>query len=187
MPYIRTIEPEEAEGQLKEVYDDILQKRGKLAEVHKLQSLNPQSIVDHRELYMTVMFGSSPLKRAQREMMAVVVSRANDCLYCQKHHGAALEHFWKDESLVEAFRKDPSSVELSKVDRTLCSLADELTRDPASEDREAWIKELQDQGLSDRAILDATLVVSYFNFVNRLVMGLGVELEADEGKGYRYD
>ncbi len=187
MAYIRTIEPEEAEGQLKEVYDDILKKRGKLAEVHKLQSLNPQSIVDHMDLYMTVMFGSSPLKRAQREMMAVVVSNVNDCVYCQKHHAAALEHFWKDEALVEAFRKDPSSIELSGVDRSLCTLAETITQDPASNERERLVHELQEQGLPDRAVLDATLVVSYFNFVNRLVMGLGVELEADEGKGYNYE
>lgn len=187
MAYIRTIEPEDAEGQLKEVYDEILQKRGKLAEIHKLQSLNPQSIVDHMDLYMTVMFGSSPLKRAQREMMAVVVSKVNDCRYCQKHHGAALEHFWKDADSVEAFRNDPFSVELRPVDRALCSAADEMTRNPASEKREALVLELRDQGLTDRAVLDATLVVSYFNFVNRMVMGLGVELEADEGKGYRYE
>ncbi len=187
MAYIRIIEPEEAEGELKEIYDDLIQKRGKLAEIHKLQSLNPRSIVDHMDLYMTIMFGSSPLKRPQREMIAVMVSRENDCRYCQKHHGAALEHYWKDEGTVESFRQEPSSVELSHTDRALCEMARTLTRDPSSSKREAHIEELRSLGLSDRAVLDATLVVSYFNFVNRLVLGLGVELEADEGKGYVYE
>lgn len=187
MPYIRTIEHEEAEGELKRIYDDLVGKRGKLAEIHKLQSLNPQSIVDHMDLYMTIMFGSSPLKRKQREMMAVVVSRANDCLYCQKHHGAALEHYWKDADMVEAFRKDPSSVELSDLDRCLCELAEDLTLRPGSGEREAQVEKLRELGASDRAILDAELVIAYFNFVNRLVLGLGVELEDDEGKGYRYE
>ena len=41
-------------------------------------------------------------------------------------------------------------------------------------------------GLSDKAILDATLVVSYFNFVNRMVLGLGVNLESNQAKGYNY-
>ncbi|MBK5192462.1 MAG: peroxidase, partial [Flavobacteriaceae bacterium] len=36
------------------------------------------------------------------------------------------------------------------------------------------------------AILDATLVVSYFNFVNRMVLTLGVEIETDEGENYKY-
>ncbi len=41
-------------------------------------------------------------------------------------------------------------------------------------------------GLSDAAILDATLVISYFNFVNRIVLSLGVDIEQDSGKGYKY-
>lgn len=47
-------------------------------------------------------------------------------------------------------------------------------------------EELRQYGLSDSAILDATLVVSYFNFVNRMVLNLGVELEEDAGKNYKY-
>jgi|TARA_B110000196_G_scaffold127455_1_gene110556 hypothetical protein len=39
----------------------------------------------------------------------------------------------------------------------------------------------------DRAILDAALVVGYFNFVNRIVLSLGVYLEQDEGQGYKYE
>jgi alkylhydroperoxidase family enzyme len=49
------------------------------------------------------------------------------------------------------------------------------------------VEKLRELGASDRAILDADLVIAYFNFVNRLVLGLGVELEDDEGKGYRYE
>jgi hypothetical protein len=50
MAFIEVIEHEQAEGKLKEVYDDLLSSRGKLAEVHKIQSLNPQSIIDHMNL-----------------------------------------------------------------------------------------------------------------------------------------
>ena len=41
-------------------------------------------------------------------------------------------------------------------------------------------------GLDDRAILDACQVVAYFNFVNRIAQGLGVEFSADEVRGYKY-
>lgn len=44
MPFIKVIEHTEAEGELKLIYDDLVYKRGKLAEVHKIQSLNPESI-----------------------------------------------------------------------------------------------------------------------------------------------
>ena len=77
MSRIQVIQPEDAEGRLKEIYTEIAQKRGQLAEVHKIQSLRPESIVKHIDLYMEIMFSKSELSRAQREMMAVVVSMAN--------------------------------------------------------------------------------------------------------------
>ncbi len=186
MPYIDVIQPEDAEGELKEIYEDLRKKRGKLAEIHKIQSLNPESIVRHMDLYMTVMFGRSPLKRYQREMMAVVVSAANKCRYCQLHHGEALNHFWKDEEKIEALRNNYERVDLESVDRLLCKLSWELTRTP-EKINEKTIIELKDAGLDDRAVLDATLVIGYFNFVNRIVIGLGVETDPEELKGYRYE
>lgn len=73
MAYIETIDENNAEGLLGEIYQNLINTRGKIAEVHKIQSLNPKSIVNHMDLYMTIMFGKSPLKRPQREMIAVVV------------------------------------------------------------------------------------------------------------------
>ena len=82
MPYIDVIGGDDATGELAEVYAEITEKRGRLSQVLMIQSLNPQSIRDHLNLYMTVMFSRSPLKRAQRELIAVIVSLANDCPYC---------------------------------------------------------------------------------------------------------
>ncbi|RMG27867.1 MAG: peroxidase [Bacteroidetes bacterium] len=186
MPHIQIIEPEQAEGRLREIYDKLIESRGKLAEVHKIQSLNPETIVRHIDLYMSIMFGQSPLKRVQREMMAVVVSKANECVYCQVHHAEAVQHYWKDETRVQQLRQDYTRLELSPADRALCDYAWRLTREPGRANEEVLIQPLRAQGFSDRAILDATLVVSYFNFVNRIVLALGVPLEAAPG-GYRYD
>ncbi len=187
MPYIKVIQHDEAEGRLLEIYDDLVKKRGKLAEIHKIQSLNPESILNHMDLYMTIMFGQSPLRRYQREMMAVIVSAGNKCNYCVTHHGEALNHFWKDQSKVDQLARDWKSLELSDSDKALCQYAQDLTVDPSSLDEEKQIDQLKQTGLEERAILDAALVIAYFNFVNRIVMGLGVELEVDGGKGYQYD
>ncbi|MFP3960468.1 MAG: peroxidase-related enzyme, partial [Spirochaetaceae bacterium] len=183
---IQVIQPEEAEGRLAEIYNELEKSRGKIAEVHKIQSLNPETITNHMDLYLNVMFGKSPLSRYQREMMAVVVSRANECTYCQRHHMEALEHFWKNPERTERLRADYRTVDLSAQDRALCDYAWQLTLDPGEAERADPTMVLRSQGLSDRAILDATLVVSYFNFVNRMVLGLGVELEQDPG-GYEYE
>lgn len=187
MTYIKVIQHEEAEGELKDIYDNLVKTRGQLAEVHKIQSLNPQSIVNHMDLYMTIMFGKSPLKRYQREMIAVIVSVSNNCEYCKTHHGEALLHFWKDEAKLQQLSTDYSKLELSDIDSTLCEYAADLTKSPNSGKEKTHTAKLKELGLDDRAILDAALVISYFNFVNRMVLGLGVYLEEGAGKGYAYD
>ena len=134
---------------------------------------------------MTIMYGKSPLKRWQREMMAVVVSKANKCKYCTRHHAEALNAYWKDDQKLDFFIEDYKSVELDKTNILLCKYAEELTLNPNQIDSEQ-IEVLKNEGLSDRAILDAAQVIAYFNFVNRLVLGLGVELEGHGGKGFKY-
>lgn len=187
MPHIEVIQHDKAEGELKEIYDQLVKSRGKLAEVHMIQSLNPPTIMAHMELYLKIMFGKSPLRRYQREMMAVITSKNNDCAYCIKHHAEALLHFWKDEQKIGQLVKDFRSAELAPKDYLLCLLAEKLTLAPNYSGKESLLGSLRDEGLDDRAILDATLVIAYFNFVNRLVLNLGVELETDGGKGYAYD
>tara|TARA_R110002072_G_scaffold192412_3_gene349420 strand:- start:13413 stop:13976 length:564 start_codon:yes stop_codon:yes gene_type:complete len=186
MPYIDVISHEEATDDLKDIYDNLVATRGKLADVHMIQSLNPKSIVNHMDLYMTIMFGKSPLKRVQREMMAVVVSKANNCEYCQMHHAEAVNHYWKDDAKTNQLKKDYSQLSLSELDMQLCDFAKELTVNP-NHVNEKSIETLKNLGLSDRAVLDATLVISYFNFVNRIVLGLGLAVNEDELKGYEYE
>jgi len=106
MPRIKVIPFEEATGRLKEIFDDLIKKRGKLAEVHTIQSLRPESIVKHMDLYLEIMFKKSDLSRAEREMIAVVVSLSNNCEYCQIHHAEALNHYWKNDHKITALRKN---------------------------------------------------------------------------------
>lgn len=185
MAFIDVIQHEQSEGQLKEIYDGLVESRGKLAEVHKIQSLNPESITNHMDLYMTIMFKKSPLKRVTREMIAVVVSAANNCAYCQKHHADAVNHYWKDSEKVEQLKKDYTQLDLSDVERKLCDYAHHLTTNAGPLKESDFIQPLRDLGLGDRAILDANMVISYFNFVNRMVLGLGVQ-EEDTTGGYKY-
>lgn len=184
MPYIKVIEHSDAEGELKVIYDELISKRGKLAEIHKIQSLNPESIVRHMDLYMTIMFGKSPLSRAQREMIAVVVSVANNCEYCQAHHSHVLNQYWKDDDKIKVLKSDFSKATLTNEELLFCELAWQLTRIP-NISTEGIITKLKTFDIGDRVILDATLVIAYFNFVNRIVLGLGVHIEKDQGVGYK--
>ena len=187
MAHIKIISYEDSEGELKEVYDDIIAKRGKLAEVMKLQSLNPKSIVAHVDLYLELMFGRSPLVRYRREMLAVIVSVTNNCDYCIQHHGVALNHFWKDQSKVDSLVDDCDTLDLSDEDRALCDYAKELTLMPSAMDSKAHVEKLRTLGFDDRSIIDVALIVSYFNFANRMILGLGVGVDLEEVAGYNYD
>jgi len=186
MSRIKVISYEDSTGRLKEIYDNLISSRGKLADVHTIQSLRPESIVKHMELYMEIMFSKSELSRAEREMMAVVVSAANQCEYCQLHHAQALNHYWKNEAKVNQLRIDFELVDLTVCERTLCSFANLLTVAPEVYKEEKYLNALKTAGLSDSAILDASLVVSYFNFVNRMVLSLGLAVGDEEMQGYKY-
>lgn len=185
MAYIKTLSYEEADDELKAVYDNITGSRGKLAEVHKIQSLNPPALMAHMDLYLKVMFGKSPLKRYQREMLGVVVSAANRCPYCIEHHRQALLFYWKDDERTRRFIANPSEAGLGAGDLALCRFAKALTVAPW-ESGEEQIEALRRAGFDDRSILDATQVIAYFNFVNRMVLALGVEFNDEEASGYNY-
>ena len=119
-------------------------------------------------------------------MIAVVVSAENKCAYCVNHHGNALNKYWKNDEKVNQLADDFSVLELSDIDQQLCKLAVNLTADPSSEKCQNINRRLKISGLSDAAFLDATLVIAYFNFVNRIVLNHQVELEQDQGENYKY-
>lgn len=123
------------------------------------------------------MFKKSPLKRVTREIIAVVVSASNNYQCCQKHHGDAVNHYWKEDVKVEQLKKDYRQLDLSDVERKICDYLHNLTTNASHLKESYFIKSLSDLGLIDKAILDANMVISYFNFVNRMILGLGVEEE----------
>jgi alkylhydroperoxidase family enzyme len=82
MAWIHTVPPGEAMGLLKRLYDEAVARAGKVFNVLRLQSLRPEVLEAGVALYQELMLSPrSPLTRAQREMIAVAVSRANDCQY----------------------------------------------------------------------------------------------------------
>ena len=81
MAWIDIIDEESAEGLLKDQYDQLIEPWGGVDNILKIHSLNPESLAAHVQLYKTLMYGKSPLKRTDREMIAVVVSAINQCHY----------------------------------------------------------------------------------------------------------
>ena len=186
MSWINEIEIGEADGPLAEIYKDLVEKRGKVSNVLKVHSLNPEAMSSHLDLYMTLMFGKSGLSRAEREAIGVVVSAENDCAYCVNHHAEALRHFIKDEETLNMLMTADGLETLEPRLSNIVRHAEKLTSAPEAM-TESDLGELRAVGLSDQDILDLTLIAAYFNFVNRLVLGLGVEYTEEEVAGYLND
>lgn len=79
--WIRTIAPEEASGRLRAFYEAAVRRAGRVFAIVRAMSPNVAVAEASMALYVSAMKGASPLSRRQREMLAVVVSRANDCHY----------------------------------------------------------------------------------------------------------
>lgn len=185
MAWIDTIDRDDADDDLRAVYENIIDTRGNLSNILKVHSLNPKAMAAHLELYDALLFESSPLKRAQREAIAVVVSATNECTYCVRHHGEALAAYW-DEGRVEQMVTDHTHADdLDDPLRAACDVAALLTDQPDAM-TEAHVERLREVGWSDRAVLDIVLITAYFNLVNRIATGLGVESTAEERADYNY-
>lgn len=186
MSWIDEVDVDDADGKLAEIYADLIAKRGKVSNILKVHSLNADAMGNHLDLYMTIMFGKSGLSRAEREAIAVVVSANNDCAYCVNHHAEALRRYIKDEDTLAMLTSADGLETLEPRLSNIVRHAEKLTTAPGAM-TESDLGELRAFGLTDKDILDLTLITAYFNFVNRIALGLGVEFSAEEKSGYRDD
>ncbi len=92
------------------------------------------------------------------------------------HHGAGLRRLIHDDELVAQLKADYRSADVSAADRAMLDYVHKLTVTPSAVAR-ADVDKLRQAGFSDSGILDICQITGYFNFVNRLADGLGVELE----------
>jgi uncharacterized peroxidase-related enzyme len=153
--------------------------------VMKAHSLDPKAMRLHLQLYLHLMYGKSSVTRTQREMIAVLVSHLNGCQYCVTHHKEALQAHTRDPDLIKSLQEDFSKAPISKRDRVMLEYAAKLTRQPGMVD-EMDVRRMKEEGFTDEEILRVNMIISYFNFVNRIVAGLGTPLEAAEERVYKY-
>ena len=81
MPYIKQITIGQASGLLKRELEKAVARAGRVWNIVQIMSLNARVMKASMEMYGATMFAESPLSRQQREMLAVVVSKANRCDY----------------------------------------------------------------------------------------------------------
>ena len=81
MAFIKTVDPQDAEGIVKQEYEKGIRRSGRVFNILKIMSLSPVALRESIRMYLAIMYGESKLSRAQREMLATVVSQVNHCYY----------------------------------------------------------------------------------------------------------
>lgn len=158
---------------------DLLEEHGQVSNIFSVLSLNPQVMGEHLALFVTLMFGESGLSRLEREAIATVVSVNNECSYCVKRHGDALRRYLGDSEILDMLMTADGLETLEPRLSNIVRHAEKLTNAPGAM-TESDLGELRAVGLSDKDILDLTLVASYFSFVNRIALGLGITGDGSE-------
>lgn len=185
LAWIKTVPEDKATGDLKRAYEEVLRARGKISNIMRVQSLNPNALRSHLELYVNLVYGKSGLSRAEREMIATAISASNCCDYCVSHHGEALRFYLKNGDQLTAFKHGQVPETVPQRTKALIDYALKLTLEPKTVVRQD-LEALQGIGISDSEILDLVLLTAYVNYVNRVAQGLGVEHDEKEAQGYKY-
>ena len=143
------------------------EKLGLLPNVLAAYSNDPAQLEAFTNFYNILMLGESGLSKLEREMIAVVVSSANECFYCLTAHGAAVRQYSEDPALGELMVMNYRVADLSDRQRAMLDFARKMTERPA-EMNEQDRQSLRDVGFSEKDIWDIANIAGFFNMTNRV-------------------
>jgi uncharacterized peroxidase-related enzyme len=172
LTWLRVPTEEESPEAVLDLWAPSLEKLGFVPNVLRLYALRPSHLLAWNAHYEELMKGDSGLTKAEREMIAVVVSVANDCAYCVAAHSAALRKLTKDPALADAIAADHATAPVDASVRAMLAYAVKLTVQPKGMSQ-ADVQALRDAGWTDEDVMDIAEVTGMFNMSNRMASGLG--------------
>jgi len=178
MSWIKVIPFEEASGKLKTIYNRIKGPNNQIDNVLSIHSLRPHTLGGHMSLYKNVLHHTdNTFDNWFLELLGTYTSYLNKCDYCFEHHYAGMKSFLNNSERAEQLRKsifnDDFTKSLTKKEIGLALYTKQLTQGPHLI-LKIDIDNLKKTGINDGELLEINQVVSYFNYVNRTVLGLGV-------------
>ena len=183
MSWIKVIPFEEATGKLKQIYKKIKGPNNQIDNVLSIHSLRPHTLVGHMSLYKnTLHHSNNTFPNWFLELLGTYTSYLNGCDYCYLHHFTGMKRFLKDDKKANTIKFHIENDSLSKIlnvnELSLINYTKKLTI-KANDIIEADIINLRQLGINDGEILEVNQVVSYFNYANRTVLGLGVNTDKE--------
>ena len=151
---------------------------GFVPNVFRAQALNGEQFLAWWSYFNLLVNREGHLSNAERELLAVVVSSLNRCVYCVVSHGAALRGLTGNAAQADAVAVNWRQADLTERERAMCAYAEKLTLRPA-ELTEADLGPLRAAGLTDEQILELVQVVGMFNLTNRVSSALGFAPNAE--------
>jgi uncharacterized peroxidase-related enzyme len=168
---------------LKKIYDRVSGPDKQIDNILMAHSLRPHTLTGHMALYKNVIHHTNnTLPKWYLEAIGIYVSFLNKCDYCVDHHFAGLKRLWNDqeksEEFLDAMKKNKLQDFFEDNWFKGMSYANMLTLNPKKLSQHD-VDHLREANFSDGEILEINQVVSYFNYANRTVLGLGVHTEGD--------
>ncbi len=152
---------------LRERIGEIARKSGFVPNIFRALGHRPAELRAFLDYHDALMERSEGLTKAERELVVVATSAANNCLYCIVAHGAILRIRSKDPQLADQVAANPWQVQLDKRGRAIVDLALALTRTP-EHFGEPDIDAARAAGLTDDEIWDVGAITALFAASNRL-------------------
>lgn len=157
--------PEDLQGLFRKARENL----GFVPEVFRSWSFRPDRLRAWFAHFKDLHRPSEHLGTAEREMIAVVVSMANGCLYCLVAHGQALREALGDPVLGDRITLDWRRAGLDARRSAVCAYAEKLTRTPR-EMTQQDVQSLLDVGLTQEEAWDVAEIASMYNLTNRMAM-----------------
>ena len=157
--------PEDLQG----LFRKAREKVGFVPNVFVSYSFRPERLRTWFAHFKSLHVPTDNLSVADREMVAVVVSMANGCLYCLVAHGAALREALGDPILGDRITLDWRRAGLDERRTAICAYAEKLTRTPR-EMTEDDVAGLLAVGLTSEEAWDVAEIASMYNLTNRMAM-----------------
>ncbi|MCY4518995.1 MAG: peroxidase-related enzyme [Acidimicrobiaceae bacterium] len=152
---------------LRERIELIQSKTGFVPNVFLALARRPEEMRAFMAYHDALMEGPSGLTKAEREMIVVATSGANNCLYCVVAHGAILRIRAKDPLIADQLAVDPSKADLSDRQRAMIDFALKMCSEPWSASSSDH-NELRAHGFSDDDIWDIGAITGLFALSNRM-------------------
>jgi len=172
MPFVNEIEKAQAEPGLREIYAKLEKDLGFLP--HYFQTLGPKPDVIQSQLALnSAVMSDGELPLVLKEQIGLVVSGLNSSSYCIMFHMELLRGFGVEKALARKLSADYENAAVEPNVKALFRFADKLTRHQ-DDIEEKDTDELKKAGWSDNAVRETVLTVAYFNYVNRVSLGLGL-------------